>query len=499
MADHVTVAIQPSGTVTLLFSDIEGSTRLLERLGTETYAEVLDQHRQLLREAFARHDGYEVDTEGDAFFVTFARAGDAVAAAEESHHALASAVWPETVEVRVRMGLHTGVPILVDANYVGMDVHRAARIMSAAHGGQVLLSQATRVLVDGREFRDLGDHRLKDFDEPVRLFQVGAADFPRPKTLNNTNLPVPASSFVGRERELAEVTALLRNGGGRLATLTGPGGSGKTRLAVEAAGDVVGDYPDGVFWIGLARVAEKDEDAAPIRPPIQEPAPSTGSYPFHVLDNFEQVIDAAVDLSVLLGEAATSVAGHEPSCCGCRAGRTVPPLAQDEARTFLRPLAASARRRDRGPLPPPRRPAAGGRLAAARAAVLSPAEIRDRLTQRLDLFKAAATPIHASRRSGRRSVVHELLGEPENSSSRGLRCSRAAAPLTPPRRSSTRTSTRCSRSPTEPVRRTGGRFWMPETIGELARERLQASDDADEIGRRHAEWFLRSPSVPSSS
>src|SRR5262245_30826338 len=156
VADHVTVASQPSGTVTLLFSDIEGSTRLLERLGSETYAGVLEQHRRLLREVFARHEGYEVDTEGDAFFVTFARAGDAIAAAEEAQQALGGASWPaEGMEVRVRMGLHTGAPLLSGPKYVGMDVHRAARIMAAGHGGQVLLSQSTRALVEGRDLRDL--------------------------------------------------------------------------------------------------------------------------------------------------------------------------------------------------------------------------------------------------------------------------------------------------------------------------------------------------------
>jgi class 3 adenylate cyclase len=145
VVDHVVVATQPSGTVTLLFSDVEGSTRLLERLGKETYAEVLEQYRRLLRDVFAGHDGWEVDAEGDAFFLAFPRAGDAVAAAEEAQHALGAAAWPaEDVELRVRMGLHTGEPLLVGARYVGMDVHRAARIMAAGHGGQVLLSQATR-------------------------------------------------------------------------------------------------------------------------------------------------------------------------------------------------------------------------------------------------------------------------------------------------------------------------------------------------------------------
>jgi predicted ATPase/class 3 adenylate cyclase len=499
VADHVAVATQPSGTVTLLFSDIEGSTRLLERLGTETYADVLEQHRRLLREVFAQHEGYEVDTEGDAFFVAFARAGDAVSAAEEGQRALGTAAWPEGVEVRVRMGLHTGEPVVVDANYVGMDVHRAARIMTAGHGGQVLLSQATRVLVDGRDFRDLGDHRLKDFDQPVRLFQVGTADFPRPKTLNNTNLPVPASSFVGRERELTEVTSLLRNGT-RLATLTGPGGSGKTRLALEAAGDVVGDYPDGVFWVGLASLREP----ALVVETIGQTLDTSGGLSERigdrslllVLDNFEQVIDAAVDMSVLLGECRNLrllVTSRELLRLQGEVEYQVPPLEQDEAEDLFcarsrlprdDEIADLCRHLDDLPL--------AVELAAARTAVLSPREIRDRLSQRLDLFKGGrdADP----RQQTLRATIewsYELLGEPERQLFARLAVFAGGCTLDAAEEIvDADVDGLQSLVDKSLVRRTGGRFWMLETIGELARERLQASDDADEIGRRHAEWFL---------
>jgi len=179
----------PTGTVTFLFTDIEGSTRLLQELG-DGYAEVLAEHRRVLREAWRQHEGVEVDTQGDAFFVAFARASDAVAAAADAQLALAGG------RVRVRMGLHTGEPRRADEGYVGFDVHRAARIAAAGHGGQVLLSQATADLA-GVEVRDLGLHRLKDLSAPERLFQVGIEDFAPLKTLRETNLPVPATPFLG--------------------------------------------------------------------------------------------------------------------------------------------------------------------------------------------------------------------------------------------------------------------------------------------------------------
>ena len=231
--------------MTFLFTDIEGSTLLLHEHG-DRYAELLSEHRRALRETFARHSGVEVDTQGDAFFVAFARASDAIGAASDGQAALRDG------PISVRMGLHTGEPVVTDEGYVGIDVHRAARIAAAGHGGQVLLSQATRDLVADEAVRDLGEHRLKDLSAPERLFQLGDAEFPRLKTLYQTNLPVPATPFLGRERELDEVVGLLRRDDVRLLTLTGPGGTGKTRLALQAAAEVADDLPDGVWWISLA-------------------------------------------------------------------------------------------------------------------------------------------------------------------------------------------------------------------------------------------------------
>ena len=175
----------PTGTVTFLFTDVEGSTRLLHELGDE-YAEVLAEHRRALREAFARHGGVEVDTQGDAFFVAFARASDALAAARDGQQALRD-------PIRVRMGLHTGEPLVTDEGYVGIDVHRAARIAAVGHGGQILVSQATRELVAVDGLRDLGEHRLKDLTAPERIYQLGDGDFPPLKSLDHTNLPIASS------------------------------------------------------------------------------------------------------------------------------------------------------------------------------------------------------------------------------------------------------------------------------------------------------------------
>jgi class 3 adenylate cyclase len=208
----------PTGTVTFLFTDVEGSTTLLHKLGAAAYAEALAEHRRSLRHAFTAHGGVEVDTQGDAFFVAFPAATGALAAAARALDDLSAG------PIRVRMGVHTGTPHVADEGYVGHDVHKAARIAAAGHGGQVLLSKDTRDLVDG-DFSDLGEHRLKDFTEPVPIFQVGSGVFPPLKTISNTNLPRPASSFVGREREIAELTAMLSDGA-RFVTLTGPGGSG---------------------------------------------------------------------------------------------------------------------------------------------------------------------------------------------------------------------------------------------------------------------------------
>ena len=190
----------PAGTVTFLFTDVEGSTRLLHELGAEGYAAALAEHRRVLRGALAAHGGVEVDTQGDAFFVAFPTAPGALTAAAEITTAL------EQGPIRVRVGVHTGTPLLTDEGYVGEDVHRAARIAAAGHGGQVLVSAATASLSGSTALRDLGEHRLKDLSAPERIYQLGQGDFPPLKSLYRTNLPVPATPFLGRERELAEVS-----------------------------------------------------------------------------------------------------------------------------------------------------------------------------------------------------------------------------------------------------------------------------------------------------
>src|SRR4051812_33556564 len=229
----------PSGTVTLLFTDIEGSTRLLHALG-DAYADALAAHRRALREAFGAHGGVEVDTAGDAFFYAFTSVTDALSAAVAGQAALRDG------PIRVRVGIHAGEPMLTDEGYVGIDVHRAARVMAAGHGGQVLVSEPTASIAGPAGLRDLGRHRLKDMTSAEHLYQLGDGEFPPLKTLDTTNLPVAASELVGRDSEVAQLTGMLSNGT-RLVSVTGPGGTGKTRLALQAASELVGRFHDGVF------------------------------------------------------------------------------------------------------------------------------------------------------------------------------------------------------------------------------------------------------------
>ncbi len=254
----------PQGTVTFLFTDIEGSTRLVQELGPR-YRDVLERHKVLLRAAFA--DGSEVGTEGDSFFVAFASATDAVAAAVAGQRALADEAWPDGHRVRVRMGLHTGQAILGADGYVGFDVHRASRIAAAGYGGQVLLSESTRALVsrdlpDEVTIRDLGQHRLKDLTVPEQIFQLAVRgmdeDFLALRTMgsSSSNLPAQLTSFVGRGRELGELQALSR--AHRLVTVIGTGGTGKTRLTLQATAGLVGEQADGVWLVELAPIRDPD-------------------------------------------------------------------------------------------------------------------------------------------------------------------------------------------------------------------------------------------------
>ncbi|HYX75697.1 MAG TPA: adenylate/guanylate cyclase domain-containing protein, partial [Gaiellaceae bacterium] len=403
----------PTGTVTLLFTDIEGSTRLLQRVG-DAYADLLDEHRRLLGDAFERHGGTVVDSEGDAFFVAFASANDAVAGAAAAQRALAEHAWPGDEELRVRVGLHTGEPRLVDGHYVGLDVHHAARVMAAGHGGQVLVSEATRALLDDRaRLRDLGEHRLKDLARPHRLYQLELdglpSEFPPLKTLDNrpTNLPVQPTELIGREEQLVEVGALLRRGDLRLLTLTGTGGAGKTRLALQLAADVVEEFDNGVFFVSLAPVRDWELVVPTITRTLglrEQPGETVletlteylrDKAMLLVLDNFEQVLAAAPALS---GVSATApglrllVTSRTPLRLSGERTYPVPPLELAESvRLFAdRALAAGAevdaddavaeicRRLDGLPL--------AIELAASRAPTLPPQALLRRLDQSLKLL-----------------------------------------------------------------------------------------------------------------
>ena len=259
-------------TLAFLFTDIEGSTALLRRLGEDVYAQVLAGHHALIRSALAAHDGREVDTQGDAFFAVFSSPRGCVAAVLQMQQALDAHAWPGGERVRVRMGIHCGEAARTATGLVGLEVHRAARVAAVAYGGQVLVSETTAALVrdwlpPGAALADLGLHRLKDLGRPERIFQLQAAglqaEFPPLRSLGNpalpNNLPAQLSTFIGRDREVSEVRALVESC--RLVTLTGAGGAGKTRLGLQVAAELLDGSGDGVWLAELAAVT--DEDAVP--------------------------------------------------------------------------------------------------------------------------------------------------------------------------------------------------------------------------------------------
>jgi predicted ATPase len=482
----------PSGNVTFLFTDVEGSTRLLHELGTEQYDAALADHRRIVRDAVQRHGGVEVDTQGDAFFLAFPTASGAVAAAAEVRDALAEG------PIRVRLGLHTGTPRLSSEGYIGADVHKGARVGAAGHGGQILLSKETRELVDA-EVTDLGEHRLKDFDVAVPIFQLGQQRFPPLKTISNTNLPRPASSFVGREREVEEVASLLSDGA-RLLTLTGPGGSGKTRLAVEVAAELVPAFKAGVYWVGLAAL----RNAALVTETIAQTVGAKEALADHIgeremlllLDNLEHVVGAAPELAMLV-EACPNlqmlVTSRELLRVRGEVHYAVPPLAEPEAvelfctRARTEPndaVHALCSALDNLPL--------AIELAAARARVLSPKQILERLSGRLDLLKGGrdADP----RQLTLRATIEwsfDLLDEDEKLLFTRLAVFRGGCTLDAAEQvAEANLDTLQSLIDKSLLRHTGERFWMLETIREYAAERLQESVDADEPRRRHSGQFL---------
>jgi len=428
----------PTGTVTFLFTDIEGSTRLLQDLGPDRYREVAEGHGRILREAIVAGRGGEVRTEGDSFFAAFPTPTAAVNAAVRAQRELAAREWPTARSVRVRMGLHTGEGVLGGDDYIGLDVHRGARIAATGHGGQVLLSSTTAELVrddlpDGVALRDLGRHRLKDLARPERILQLSIeglpAEFPAIRSLETpTNLPAQRTGFVGRREEVEQVKRLLEGPG--LLTLTGPGGSGKTRLAVESAGALLDDYPDGVFLVELAPITDpllvpsaiaealgvKAEGLRPVQDTLRDELRDRET--LVVADNFEQVIAAAPLVADLLDAAprlrvlATS---REPLHIAGEQELPVPPLElPDSVALFVQRATAIdpgfrlteentdavtelCRRLDGLPL--------AIELAASRIKTLPPAAILGRLERRLELLTGGPVDLPARQRTLRAAIA----------------------------------------------------------------------------------------------
>ena len=437
--------------LTLLFTDIEGSTRHLKLL-KESYVEVLQRHHAAVRRHLLRHLGREVDTEGDAFFAVFTTPDDAVAAAAAIQRALSAISWPQSVKLRVRIGIHTGFPTPMGTDFVGLDVHAAARICAAAHGGQVLLSEAV-VARCGRQIRvrDLGDHRLKDFDVPVHLFQLLGpglgSSFPPVRSIGGrpNNLPAPVDDLVGRDRELAELTDLLSNS--RLVTVTGVGGIGKTRLALTSAANVVNLFEGGAWFVRLDDVTDGRfmphaiASAIGLRHDLSRPVFDvlvdylSSRRVLLVLDNFEHLLEAAATVAEILSRAPQLVvlvtsraALHLP---GERV-YSVPPMATSTSSGEW-PGAAELFRR--------RTIAAGGdlpldevgresavticerldglplaiELAASRVRTIGLRELSRRLDHRLDLLRGEARGGPTRHRTLRKTIAwsYELLDEPE--------------------------------------------------------------------------------------
>jgi predicted ATPase/class 3 adenylate cyclase/DNA-binding CsgD family transcriptional regulator len=545
----------PTGTVTLLFTDIAGSTRLLHQLG-ERYASMLLECRQILRAVFERWNGNVVDTQGDAFFVVFARATTAVSAAVAAQRTLASHAFPEGVAVRMRMGLHTGEPQRTADGYAGLDVHRAARMMSAGHGGQVLLSQTISPLVEqdlpeGVHLRDLGEHRLKDLGRPMRLFQLVIsdlpADFPPLNTLDSSpnNLPVQPTPFLGREQEVAAIADLLRREDVRLVTLSGPGGTGKTRLGLQVAADVSELFSSGVFFVNLAPIS----DPALVMPTIAETLvirERSGQVLLErlteelrqrqmllLLDNFEQVVSAAEQVAALLTacpQLKVLVTSREVLHVRAEHEFPVPPLAFPDidhlpdlaalshhaaVALFLqqaqavkpdfqltdanaRTIAELCVRLDGLPL--------AIELAAARMKLFSPRALLARLGQRLSVLTSASRDVPARQQTLRNTIAwsYNLLDAKAQRLFRRLSifvggCTMDAieALCTSPGSESEpildTVASLADKSLLQQVEQQTGeepRFAMLETIREYALESLEALGETEAARKAHAAYFL---------
>ena len=499
----------PSGTVTFLFTDIEASTRLLHAVGPEAYAEALSEHRRKLRAAFEGHDGVEVDTQGDAFFVAFPTAPGAVAAADAGQRAL------EDDPIRVRMGLHTGTPTVTGEGYVGVDVHRGARVAALAHGGQVLVTEATAALLDGVGLTDLGRHHLKDFDGPTRVHQLGTASFPPLRTPGAIDLPNPATGFIGREPDLHRAVTLWIEQSPRILTVAGPGGIGKTRFAIELARTLADEADGATVFVPLAPLRDPDLVLAAIAAKLAASsalptavATAVGTRRTHlVLDNLEHLLPrAARTLAALVAEAPSLrliVTSREPLRIQGEAELDLPPLREDDALALFLARARDERltrgettaiarlcsRLDRLPL--------AIELAAARTKILTPEQLLDRLGRRLDLL--GGTRDAEERHATLRATIawsHDLLDEPERELFRRLSAFASGCTLESAEAvCDAELDVLASLVDKSLVRRRTGdlgeeRFWMLETILEFAAEHLREAGESDELARRHARRML---------
>jgi predicted ATPase/class 3 adenylate cyclase len=537
----------PTGTVTFLFTDIEGSTLLLQELGPG-YQEVQDRHASIMRAAIADHDGVEMRTEGDSFFAAFPTPGGAVRATIEAQVGLAREEWPHGRPLRVRMGLHTGEGRPGGDDYLGIDVNRAARIAAAGYGGQVLISDATRSLVEhdlpnGVRIRNLGEHRLKDIVHPERLYDLEIAglraDFPPPKTLDArpNNLPLQLTSFVGRESEIADTVRLLTDH--RLVTLTGPGGTGKTRLALAVAAELLPSFADGAFFVDLAPIADPGQVCPAICQVLgvrEEPGSElidtlvsrfAGEDLLLLLDNFEHLLEAASLVDRILRRVL--VTSRTPLGLYGEQEHDVPPLEVPDPRRLPEPEATSryeavalfvdrarAARpdfevtRDTAPSVAEICARLDGlplaiELAASRIKVLSPEALLSRLSHSLDLLTAAASNLPQRQRTLRATIAWSegLLPEPDRQLfarlsvfAGGAELEAAEAVANPNGDLGIDTldglTSLIDKSLVRRIEAAEGelRFRMLETIREYAAERLDEQWDLDPTRRRHAEHFL---------
>ena len=546
----------PTGVVTFLFTDIEGSTRLVQAPG-DRFAELLDAHHSILRQAITDHRGVAVSTEGDAFFAAFAAPADAIAAAVQAQQTLAITPWPDGTSVRVRMGMHTGQGLRGGDNYVGLDVHRAARIAGAAHGGQVVVSEQTRALTEraipvGVRLRDLGSHRLKDLDQPEHLHQLDVeglpTDFPplRSLDLRLGNLPRPLTSLVGREREVAEVAGLLDRQ--RIVTLLGPGGAGKTRLAIEVATQSARSFADGAWFAGLEAVRETALVASAIatalgvgetrdRSAIEALADHVANLRLLlVIDNFEQVLPAAevVDRLLVAGPGVrVLVTSRAPLHLYGEQQYRVPPLGvpdlehlprlaeladHESIRLFVErarmakpdfaltddsapAIAEIVARLDGMPL--------GIELTAARSNLLTPTQMLRRLEHRLAAPSSELAGLPERQRSLRATIdwSHEQLPAPEQVLFRRLSVF-AGGGTVEAIETVANVDGAVGAEVLDPVARLvdnsllrqvvgsdgEARFAFLETIREFASDRLAESGEGELLKRRHAE-FVRDLAV----